>query len=80
MPYKVVLQFYSLAKMSYNDFDESYAEEILDEDYDSDAINENGLFNSSDFISKPIKSATCTIDEETVQLQYPLLLIVLLKY
>lgn len=38
----------------------------------SDQIYVKSLFNSSDFISKPIKSKTCTIDENILQLQYPL--------
>lgn len=57
---------------SYNKSDEHIDDELFDEDYDSDTIIGNISFNSNDFISKPIKSKTCTVDENIVQLQYPL--------
>jgi len=50
-------------------FHEEYDEHITEE-----AIN-NGrdrLLKSSDFISKPIRSVRCTMDENILQLQYPL--------
>lgn len=36
-------------------------------------LDDNCLFDSNKFISKPSKSETCTIDENVLQLQYPLL-------
>lgn len=42
----------------------------LNKNYNANQID-NCSFNSSDFISKPIKSKRCTINENIVQLQYP---------
>lgn len=49
---------------------QSNVEELLNEadDYDGN----NFVFNSGEFISKPIKSEKCGIDENIIQLQYPL--------
>ena len=48
-------------------------EEIIKESIESfQIINDNVLYKSSDFISKPIKSERCTMDENILQLQYPL--------
>lgn len=59
--------------MSDNEYDGHIEDELFDEDYDSNKIDENNSLSSHDFISKPIKSKTCTIDENIIQLQYPLL-------
>jgi len=54
---------------NYNENDE----EIIEESIESfQIINDNILYKSSDFISKPIKSEKCTMDENILQLQYPL--------
>lgn len=58
-------------KMSYKKIDERSVDKLFNNCV-SDQIVVDRLFNSSDFISKPIKSKTCTIDETIVQLQYPL--------
>lgn len=50
--------------------------EVLNESQEGDHNEDNNyydLFNSNDFISKPIKSNKCTIDESIIQLQYPLI-------
>jgi len=52
---------------------EEYGEHITDETINSHKNNGNHLLKSSDFISKPIKGIKCTIDENILQLQYPLL-------
>lgn len=57
--------------MSHEKFEESRTKKLFN-DCDSDQTYANCLFNSSDFISIPIKSKTCTIDETIVQFQYPL--------
>lgn len=36
-------------------------------------FDDNCLFDNNKFISKPSKSDKCTIDENVLQLQYPLL-------
>lgn len=59
--------------MSYNDLNGLIGDKLFDEDYDRNTVNENTSLSSNDFISKPIKSKTCTIDENIIQLQYPLL-------
>lgn len=48
---------------------------LLEKNYDNDynQSNVNNVFSSNNFISKPIKSKNCTIDENIIQLQYPLL-------
>lgn len=38
---------------------------------DSNKMDSDCSFNNSNFISKPIKSKRCTINENTIQLQYP---------
>lgn len=53
----------------YEEFD--YVDEVLNEDQEAEGNNYE-LFNCNDFISKPIKSEECTIDEKIIQLQYPL--------
>lgn len=35
-------------------------------------VDDTCLFDSDDFISKPIKSESCTIDGNIIQLQYPI--------
>jgi len=50
-------------------YHEEYNEHITEEAVNND---QNRLLKSSDFISKPIKSVRCTIDENILQLQYPL--------
>lgn len=50
-------------------YHEEYNECITEEAVNND---QNVLLKSSDFISKPIKSVRCTIDENILQLQYPL--------
>lgn len=47
-------------------------EHTIEESIIDDESNENILFISNDFISKPIKSERCTMDENILQLQYPL--------
>lgn len=48
-------------------------EELLNEADHVDQIDGNNcMFTSDDFISKPIKSERCGIDENIIQLQYPL--------
>jgi len=47
------------------EYDEHITEEAINDD-------QNCLLKSSDFISKPIKSVRCTMDENILQLQYPL--------
>lgn len=60
--------------MLYQEFEEqSGYDELSYEDEGGDQIVDNILFNSDDFISKPIKSEECTIDENIIQFQYPLL-------
>lgn len=58
--------------MSCNKLDGHIVDTLFNEDYDSTKFHENS-FSSHNFISKPIKSKTCTIDENIIQLQYPLL-------
>jgi hypothetical protein len=48
-------------------------EQSIEESIDGNQINDTPLYKSSDFISKPIKSERCTMDENILQLQYPLL-------
>jgi len=50
-------------------YHEEYNEHIIEEAVNND---QDRLLKSSDFISKPIKSVRCTIDENILQLQYPL--------
>lgn len=59
---------------------EEAEEEFLYESVENESqINDE--FDTSDFISLPIKSETCTIDENIMQLQYPLSSdIILIKY
>jgi len=53
-------------KMFYHkEYNEHITEEAINNDRDC-------LFKSSDFISKPIRSVRCTMDENILQLQYPL--------
>lgn len=59
--------------MYYNKLDGHIDNKLFNEDNDSTKIDENNSFSSHDFISKPIMSKTCTIDENIIQLQYPLL-------
>lgn len=63
--------FFKHFKMSHEKFDELCADKLFNNCV-SDQIFINRMFNSSDFISKPIKSKTCTIGENILQLQYPL--------
>lgn len=63
--YKISISF-NFYKMFYH---EEYNEHITKETVNND---QNCLLKSSDFISKPIKSVRCTIDENILQLQYPL--------
>lgn len=63
--------FFGNFKMSREKLDEHSVNELFNNGI-SDKICINHLLNSSDFISKPVKSKTCTIDENIVQLQYPL--------
>lgn len=60
---------------STKEFNEGDEEQLLEEGFEYDQINESGyLFNSDDFTSTPfIKSENCTINEKIIQLQYPLL-------
>lgn len=58
--------------MPYKELDEHIEDELFDEDYDRNKIDGN-MLSSHDFISTPIKSNTGTIDENIIQLQYPLL-------
>lgn len=59
--------------MSRNEEFYQYSKELLEKNHENDQSNVNHLFNSNDFISKPIKSKKCTIDENIIQLQYPYL-------
>lgn len=55
---------------SYEQVDKYYSETLLDnKDCDSGQIKH--YFNS-ELTSKPIKSESCTIDDNIIQLQYPL--------
>lgn len=50
-------------------------EELLNEaDYDDQIDGNSCVFNSDKFVSKPVKSERCRIDENILQLQYPLLI------
>lgn len=49
-------------QLSLNDFEQSDENEIYDE----------MSYDENDFISKPVKSKTCTIDENVLRHQYPL--------
>jgi len=50
---------------NHEEYNEHITEEAINNDRDC-------LLKSSDFISKPIKSVSCTMDENILQLQYPL--------
>jgi hypothetical protein len=52
---------------------EEYGEHITEETVNNNQKNDNHLLKSGDFISKPIKSIRCTINENILKLQYPLL-------
>lgn len=48
------------------------AEEELQYESVEDESEVSDVFDTNDFISIPIKSETCTMDENIIQLQYPL--------
>lgn len=61
--------------MSFNEeFDDKYnnVKKPLDK-IQSYLTVDNHFFNSNDFVSKPVKSKLCTINENIMKLQYPLL-------
>lgn len=64
-------------KMSSNkEFNESNDEQFIDDgnfEYDQRRNKNYRLFDSNNFISKPLKSENCSFNENVIQLQYPLL-------
>jgi len=54
------------------EYEDNNIDQLLDEHYENEEFDENVPFDIRDFLSKPIKSTSCTIDENIIRLQYPL--------